>query len=577
MAPRSTLKKTVGLVLLSGLIGVALLVLLIDPLVRMAIERGGSHALETRVELEEADVTWFPLGLELTGLGVVDPDDPYVDAFTARTIGFQVEPGPLLSGKVVIDKMQLDGVRLAVPRSSSGALPGQVARSAAEDEDTGMLSTLDFPDPKEVLARADLQSIDRAKRLSADVKATRAKWQQRMQSLPDKTRFEGYKTRLKAAGSQGKTGLVGALSGGGETLKISQEIKADLAAIRTAQADFKADVARLKGDAKEVAALPANEAKRLAGQFGPDADGLKNVMGLILGPQAQMWTATALDWYERLGPLLAGDDSDTAETADEIDTSGQPDLLIRLAQMSIELENGTVAGTVQNISSDAVLSGLPTTFEFAALKWPLVEAFNLTGALDRVQPGAAKDTAKWLVEGLKLSDIDLAEKLGIPLTLASGSARITGEALLSGGTVQSTLDGLLNDGQFVRQGTDGSAIAKAVAGVLESTAKVGLNATISGLLTQPDVAVSSDLDNQLSGQIRSLVADKRKAFEADIKSQLAEKVKGPLADVQQQMSNLGGMGGQLGALQQQGAQLLTSAVPGGKKGALGGVGKLFGR
>ena len=116
---------------------------LADLLVKRSIEKAGTRVVGAMVELAEADVHLFPLGITLKSLQVTNPDNPMSNAVEAGWIDFSLDSLNLLRRKIIIDTMAMEGVRFNTPRKTSGAvtLPGQGQETPADTESSKVCST----------------------------------------------------------------------------------------------------------------------------------------------------------------------------------------------------------------------------------------------------------------------------------------------------------------------------------------------------------------------------------------------------------------------------------------------------
>ncbi len=71
--------------------------LVADSVVKSMLEGAGTKAVGARVELESADLSLFPLGLELTGLRVTNPEKPMHNAMVADYIEMKINTGHLIT------------------------------------------------------------------------------------------------------------------------------------------------------------------------------------------------------------------------------------------------------------------------------------------------------------------------------------------------------------------------------------------------------------------------------------------------------------------------------------------------
>ena len=118
-----------------GLIVLLLLILLLGvlwflpgPLIKFAVETGGSRALGAKVDLAEAKLQWFPTALTLNGLAVTNPSKPMFNAVVIDTIATEIDLWSAIGGQYYFDRIEVTGVAADQPRQTSGAIDtGKVA------------------------------------------------------------------------------------------------------------------------------------------------------------------------------------------------------------------------------------------------------------------------------------------------------------------------------------------------------------------------------------------------------------------------------------------------------------------
>ena len=96
---------------------------LADWLVKKAIETAGTQAVGAKVELAGADLSLLPAGLVLDGLQVTNPDAPLTNAVEITRMGMDLELAQLIRRRVVVNLLQVEGLRFNTQRKTSGALP----------------------------------------------------------------------------------------------------------------------------------------------------------------------------------------------------------------------------------------------------------------------------------------------------------------------------------------------------------------------------------------------------------------------------------------------------------------------
>jgi len=554
-------------------IGLAVWWLVVDRLVEHGIETVGSKLVGAKVELGAADVSFFPLGIELKRLEVTNPDEPMRNAVEAARIAFGVEALQLLRRKMIIDEMTVDGVRFNTARKTSGAIVKQADQKKPETGGpTFSLPALDLPSARDILAKEDLESLKAITAVRADIDTAREQWKQRVPELPDKAKMDEYKRRFETIKSSRKGGVEGLLSGAGEAAELQNAVKQDLDRVKGAREDLARDVAALKHRVEEAAAAPEADVKRLKEKYALSPAGLGNVAGALFGGEIGRWTAMAATWYERLKPTLAGVSKTGDKPVEVKPLRGKgvdvrfpehhplPDFLIRTARVSVDIPAGIIAGQVHNITPDQDVLGLPLVFEFTGDNLQQLRSVALHGEISRVNPTKPRDAITLNVDGYRIEHAVLSDRPEWPVILDGAQANVDLKAIIAGdaldANVNSHLSGVrLSTGDQKTSGRLASALASALADVKA----LNLEATIKGTTQNPDVRVTSDLDRVLKDAVGKLVAEQATRFEADLKVAIAERVNGPLEDLKKQLAGFGGLGEELASRSEALSGILSSA------------------
>lgn len=558
--------------------------LLVDAAIERAIERTGTTLVGARVDLDAADLSLVPLGLTLTRLQVANPDRPMTNAVEIARIAFTMDGLNLLRRKVIIEEMAVDGLRLGTPRASSGAVatPAEPAEERKPGAPAGVtLPSLQFRDPREILASESLESLTLVEAIRADMAGARERWQKQLAALPDKAKLEGYRQRLEKLTSAGKGGLGGILSGAEEALAVRQDLQRDLERLQAARKELEASVALLRKRVEEAQRAPQEDFRRLRDKYALSPEGLGNLSAGLLGSELGDRIRAALQWYRRLQPLLARQAERKAEVEVVKPLRGKgldvrfkeraplPDLLIRTAHVSLEIPQGTVMGEVRNITPDQDILGAPLTFEFAREKLQGLQSLKLTGSVDRVRPASPQDRVSLLARGVGLDALTLGEGSDWPLTLRQGTADLDLHATVAGRALTADVAGRLKSLRLaLAPKPDGGPIREAVGAALADLHGFSLKADVTGTVDRYDIKLTSDLDRVLQEAVGKQVRAQAAKFEAQLQSAIQERVSGPLKDLTAGLGGLDGLAGDLAGRFNLGHDLLKQAKPG----AAGGTG-----
>ena len=551
-------------ILVFGLLAVLWLVV-VDWLAEKAIETAGTRAVGAKVDVAKADVTLFPAGIVIHGLEVTDADRPMTNAVAVKRLNAAIELPPVLRRKIIVNDLRVEGLAFNTPRKRSGALPGRKASADATDlpaippwlaEICGAKPTaqLNLPTVEDILGREPLQTLQLAKDIRAKIDASQTAWQDRLKDLPDQKDFDVYKKRIeKIKGSGGLSALLGAAN---EAKSLQAGIQADLKRIKDAQNEFKAELQALKKQSAALAAAPAQEARRLREKYALSPKGVANLSRALFGPQACGWWQKGYAWYQRVKPYMGRVPTKKGEPQTVQPMRGKgvdvrfaethplPDFLIRQVHLDAQLDIGSFTGQAADITSQPHILGKPTTFKFLGRQLRQIQAINLNGMLNLVNPDNPQHNIKMFIEKLALENFDLSKAGDLPLSIAQALTDLNMNLELAGPKLDARLNATLQDVKMALKEKATTELSQALGQAVASVHKFGVSATVKGTDPKYVASLKSDLDKILANAVGQLVKKASAGLEKKLRQTISQKVKGPIGDVQGQMSALDALGPQ---------------------------------
>jgi len=517
-----------------------------DMLVKKGIEAGGSRAVGAKVELADADISLFPLGLDLTGLQVTNPDELMRNIVEIDHIHVSLETAYLLQRKIVSDEMLVDGVRLDTPRKVSGRLPDRPEPKKPEkdkDKKEGRLielPKLSVSSVDDILKQEKLKTVEEVERFRSDIKAEREKYEALLKTLPDKQKLAGYQDRIKnLKGSKSLGSLFGAAN---EVSAVKKDIENDINQLKNVKGDLQGKVAEYQNRLVRLKDLPMEDFQRLKEKYSLSSQGLGNMALLLFGPQYGEWISKGISLYEKARPYLTKSNAGPEKVEEAAPVRGKgidikfreyepiPDFLARIARVSLLLDVGDLKGEIRDIASDQTIYGKPVSFLFSGRKLKMINEVSFQGSLDRTAVNQAVDTVSGRFTGYRISDAVLSKDSGFPITLKNASADISLDLQIRNQQIESKVVSRLDSVVFSTGDTGEndllrSAIRDALAGISQFQIKAGL----TGTLEKNDVKVESDIDKVMGNAVKNAVTKQAKVFEDKLKQQLTEKTGGLLS------------------------------------------------
>jgi uncharacterized protein (TIGR03545 family) len=563
---------------------------LADWMVKKAIETAGTKAVGAKVELAGADLSLMPAGLTLDGLQVTNPDDPMANAVEIARMGMDLELAQLIRRRVVVNLLQVEGLRFNTQRQTSGALPEQAGRKAEEKKTDPsetlkkglkkmgcgnfQLPSFEKPDLKNLLANEKLESLEMASKLEADIKAEEAYWNKTLKELPDQKKLKAYEKRLKGLKTK-KSDLGSLLGKAGDALSVQKEIQADLKLIQAAQKRFEKSSKGLQKRVKALPKAPLADIRRLTAKYSLSADGLANLSQLLIGGQLCDHWQTAWEWYQRLKPYIgnitAGGEGEPAEPEPErgqgsyvrfTEKNPLPTFLVRQTKASVQLPMGDLSGKIENLNSNPPLLGHPTSFNFLGRELAAAKSLSASGLFDLVTPGKPSSQAKLNLSGYELKAIPLSREKALPVMVETALADMVANFNFK----EKALDTLVDmDFDAVKLSAkapaDGNAVQSALMDALSGIDRFDLTASVKGRADTSDyrMKVRSSLDQTLKSAVGNLVKKEAAKLRAQIDSRVREEVAAPLAQAEQQLKALGPVGEELKKRLNMGGDLLKGS------------------
>ncbi|MBW1730006.1 MAG: TIGR03545 family protein [Deltaproteobacteria bacterium] len=568
--------------------------LFIDGIVEHIIENYASKAIGAKVELDSADLSLFPAGLELRGLKVTNPDEPMKNAVEITRAEMSFDTLMLFRRKVIVNQMTLDGIKLNTPRKTSGALPrlsrkGTVPGTPSEKRATtggkkkgicegSELPSLHMPSVKEILSKEQIPSIKLAASLKEQIDNEKKKWQQRLASLPDKKTFDAYKLEIQKLKTRNK-GIAAYISVGGKFLELKKKINADLDRIKKARKSFQKEIAALRQKMDEAKRAPFKDAAQLAQKYGMSKEGIANLSRVLFGVKICGWMQKSAQWYEKMRPVLqrVKQKKNGKEVVKPLRGKGAfvrfkewqplPDFLIREARASLITGAGNIKGVIKNITPDQDILGIPLTFSFKGERLKGFKLLEAKGILNHVKPRVPKDEIRFLVKGYQAKGIPLLEKGKTPIVLEKALADLNVKAVVQDTSVNANVLAALhavNVGVSANSGN--SPLMHAIISTLKNISKFIVNAKVTGTIRDYNIELSSDLDGVLKKSAGKIIAKETEKLRQQLIKAIMARIQGPLSQAEDGLSGLNGIDKELAERLNLGTSVLGGLGKPGKKG-----------
>lgn len=566
------IKKPKGWIRWSGLIAFVLIAgLVIGGLyfigswaLKSKIEDMASQAWGAKVEVASIGLDLNPLGFEVQGLAVTDPEQPMQNLFVIGEMNFSVNVYHLVAGRFVMEDVIISGLKLNQARSTSGALPKpqkpeQVIQADSTDQSDKKsaikLPSVALPKADEVLAREKLETVEKANQIEQRFEQVHQEWQRIEKTLPSAEKLQSYKTELEQLFSGSIKDLNDLKARQQRLQEIEKRWQQDRESVEKAQAFINTHSKGLSEDLASLQKMPDQDLQRLLSTYSLDESGLKNVTYLLFGETVQQKLDLALDWYRKAQPLLAWIEQYRAEQQaksppppprfegqwvefEEFDP--QPKFMIKRVSFDGEIEWGQLQAKLWDVNFAHKTSGKPVRFALFAQPTSQQTGLVIEGQSSAVKTEQVitEGQAKW--QDYKVQDWWMAKSDELAINLQNADAQISASFLMS--DLDRLQSRLLLDYQNVNFDLSQSRsrdVKTYMTPAFSDVKRFNVEATIDGKILAPTFGADSDLDEKLSKGFNRVINQQVAEFKRNLQNQLDAKLKTVSAPIEAELARLG--------------------------------------
>jgi uncharacterized protein (TIGR03545 family) len=500
-------------------------VLSIDWLVKSAIIAYGTELNGAQVELESAELSLWPAGLELINLQVTDAYNPMFNRFEAGSISATLDSALLLRRQVIVEQLDIIGVRMNSPRIRSGATKDTPIVTNTEFDFGGLIPDVSLPDMSLLLADAQQQVNAEIAGIEQEIVDIEQRWRNNIEQLPSKDKLAEYRARWdKLSNASFMEKMLGAK-------KLKNDVSGDLKLIESFNQQLKDDRRLISGQIDRAKGLPRAQADRTMQSVGLSNENVAFVRA-ITGDQIDQWVTRAKTFSESLS-------SNTVEQAPSRGTGRWvtfaeddplPQVLIRRGQF-----NGVLQLAASNMRVDGKLSDIAYPLEGYSQPAALVITarddenasllFEVT--IDHRQADFSDDF-NLEVMNLPISELALSSGAEKTFLLEAGNLNFIASGRASPDTVLANVVAKLSDPRLTTDADLATKSEQFLADTLNTLDSVDLQVNVSGALQNPDVNIASNLDKILAAGLKSQISAQTTKFKRQFTDQLGEQTSGQL-------------------------------------------------
>ena len=547
------MRKKFFIVVLIPLTVIAIIVyLFIDSWAESAIEYAAENVVGAKVEINNLHVHLFPLGMDWAKMEVADPQNPWKNLFQTGNVNFAMDPGQLIRGKVLIETVEVQNLLVGTKRKTDGSLPesrrkGSVLSSAkntfskmADDALKQMVGTTPIFDvtklksgfnPDSLLKAFNFKTIGHIDTLKAEAEKTFNEWNLVKSDFEtSKARLIDIQNKIKAINTselnnvQNITSAIATVDNAVKTVNdVQQTFTNRSRSITTNINSLASSVDSIDDFAKE-------DFQRLKNMARLPSINTPTIASLLAGNEMYNRVKTYLYWIDFAR-------ANVKKYQPEPDYTKPPRMKGQNISFPIEhsypkfwikkilITGGTdgsdggnvikAKGEADNITSNQSLTGVPLTISLAGTSNNRVIKIN--GLFDR-RGNTPLDEYSASLSGVPLGQFQLGKSDFLPTKITDAYVTSSVKISAPGNRFDSNFDFKFTNAHLQFEAEPRNIGERIVREVLSGINNFDINLRLWNTKGNFDVALSTDLDEQLSQRLTDVLGAEFVRLQNELKS-----------------------------------------------------------
>jgi len=544
-------KGIIFLVVLFAII-VALSFIFTDRWLESQLEETASGLNGAKVEIDNLDFSLFGPELSWERLQVTDPKNTMKNMVESGFCEFKMEFLPLLSKKIIIENIQLSGLRTNTDREKDGAISkeeriiitqpnyvketvNKLKKRVEETPALQLAGQVKSANVDSILAILNITSVKKIDSLQKSLTGKYDTWHKELTNLD-------YGKDLKSIEENGKSFDVKKLKGIEDYRSALNNVEQINSTISSVSKDFnskkkslQSDLSNLKSGISVVDDWVAADYKSALSMAKLPEINTQNIGEMIFGERVVGQFSQYLGYVGEARTYANKLKSDEPEKQDPPRLKGQdiyfynqharPDFWIRNIDLSGQTENQiNLSGFVQNIVSDQRQIGAPTEFDIkgSSDKGAKVE---MTGSLNYLEE-IPKENFNVLYAGFSLANTKISDSNLLPNAVKKGIGKVESTVNLNGenieGKVKFVGQNLVFD--LSNQPKPKNKIDEIIQSIVKSISMLDVVMAIQGKGDDLEFRINSNLDDLFVKKMNAILSGEVAAAKKKLKSKIDAEV-----------------------------------------------------
>jgi uncharacterized protein (TIGR03545 family) len=536
-------------------------ILLLDITIQKTVEHFGTRFNGAEVNVGDVETSLSDLSFNIKGIEVTDPSNPSLNRVQIGRAGFSLLWDGILRAKFVVEEAGVNDIRIQTKRKYPGALvkedenytkassaAAQKSLKAAREEFKGnifgdvaaVLSGVDSKTQgKEV--EGDLKSKKRYEEIEKEIDTKEEEWKKVMKDLPGDDDFDAIKKRMKAINFKDLGNLKKAKGVLKEIKAVKNDINATVKKYNDASKKIKGDISYIKNSIKEVENLVKEDVKSLEKRMNIPSLDAENISRVLFGNEFASKVAEAQRYMDMAKEYMP-EKEDPKKAAEKKAKKSQfkpergkgkdyqfgtpktyPKLWVKLVNIDSKNADGTIDGTIKDITSDQATLNRSTVININA-DFPPKGIRGVRSNITLDHRRGIRDVMETTISSYPIDEKKLSNSSDMKFNIKSASAKMRFNGKMIDEQVIFAMDNTLTKVNY-EVDAKSKSMKSILTSVAEETPQINIIAAAKGTWKKLNWKIKTNLADSLkrgmNNQVKKKVDEMKKRVEDSIQKKIA--------------------------------------------------------
>jgi len=509
-----------------------IILLLIDPVLKYALEYSLSKATQRTVQINSVNSQIFETTLEIHGISLISNSTSDMDDIEIDKVKLQLNSSHLLAKKYDFEVISFGNITLNTNLQK---------RAQTENKTTSTTSTSTnikapkLPSIDKLIAKEGLKSVKAAKEIQANIKVIQEKWSEIGTGSEQKDQIASMRMKVKNLESQAKK--VKSISQIASIVEEADQLKKEINSfqdeIKNINKEYQKDKKLISKYIADIKTLPLEDYNHLKNKYSLDQNGAMNLIGTHFSSSLEKYLRMANEYYSYVKPYISSQSEE--ETPEQKRMKGEwikyanhsnyPNFVIQKLNANIIKSNKNFDLNIKDISDNQRIYKKPITGSVVS-KSKEYKLLNVNFEHNELKENVLT-TIESSMKAYKLANYSAIESLSINNSIIDEKSNLiitdftALDAKISANFIKTTLV----------YSASSSLTDKTIHSILANIKTFKIDSSVGGTLQNPEISLNSDIDKKITKGLKKQVSKEIQKYKKKLKLAINQEFKNQLGDI----------------------------------------------